>query len=67
MLPLSLAPHWMRIVAHINPLYYVVEAGRALADGQIGVRVVGEAFAIMVPLTIVILWWSMRTYRRAVS
>jgi ABC-2 type transport system permease protein len=67
MLPLSLAPHWMRIVAHINPLYYVVEAGRALANGQIGVRVVGEAFVILVPLTILILWWALRIYRRAVS
>ena len=26
MLPMSLAPKWLNIMAHFNPLYYVVEA-----------------------------------------
>ena len=30
MLPISLAPEWMRTAARFNPLYYAVEAGRAL-------------------------------------
>jgi ABC-2 type transport system permease protein len=67
MLPLTLAPNWMRFIAHVNPLYYVVEAGRALANGQIGVNAVGVAFAVMLPLTIIVLWWSMRIYSKAVS
>lgn len=67
MLPLTLAPHWMRIVAYINPLYYVVNAGRALANGQIVVHAVELAFAVMVPLTILAVWWSMRIYRKAVA
>ncbi len=67
MLPLTLAPHWMLDIAHVNPLYYVVVAGRALANGQIAVHAVAEAFAIMLPLTIIVLWWSLRVYRKAVS
>lgn len=33
MLPLSLAPAWIRTLAHLNPLYYAVEAGRDLSAG----------------------------------
>lgn len=67
MLPLSLAPGWMRFVAHINPLYYVVTAGRNLAAGHIAVHDVGLAFAVMTPLTMLVLWWSIRVYRKAVA
>jgi ABC-2 type transport system permease protein len=67
MLPLTLAPHWMLTVAHINPLYYVVDAGRALAIGHIYTHAVTEAFSIMIPLTVLIMWWSIRVYRKAVA
>jgi ABC-2 type transport system permease protein len=67
MLPLTLAPHWMRTLAHINPLYYVVTAGRALADGQIMVHPVKLAFAVITPLTLLVIWWSLRVYRKAVA
>ncbi|HUD05956.1 MAG TPA: ABC transporter permease [Candidatus Saccharimonadales bacterium] len=67
MLPLTLAPHWMRILAYINPLYYVVSAGRALAIGQIGVHSVELAFTVMIPLTALVVWWSMRIYKKAVA
>jgi ABC-2 type transport system ATP-binding protein len=26
LLPMSLGPLWMRVIAHVNPLYYLVEA-----------------------------------------
>lgn len=67
LLPLSLAPTWMRAIAHVNPMYYVVEANRILATGQINDAKVGEAFLIMVPLTVIVMAWATRVYRRAVS
>ena len=67
MLPLTLAPHWMQILAYLNPLYYVVSAGRALAIGHIMVHSVELAFAVMIPITAYTVWWSMRIYKRAVS
>jgi ABC-2 type transport system permease protein len=67
MLPLSLAPGWMRTLAHINPLYYVVEAGRDLADGHITTHNVGIAFAVLVPLTALVVWWATRVYQKAVA
>lgn len=67
MLPLTLAPSWMRFVAHINPLYYIVTAGRDLAISHIANRTVGLAFIVVLPLTALALWWSLNVYRKAVS
>ena len=67
MLPLSLAPTWMRYVAHANPLYYVVIAGRELGSGKIATHNVGLAFVVIVPLTAPTLWWAIRVYRKAVA
>lgn len=67
LLPLSLGPDWLRAVAHINPMYYTVEASRMLADGVINSMETITAFAVMVPLTAVVLWWATRVYRKAVA
>ena len=67
LLPLSMAPSWMRVVAHLNPLYYVVEANRVLAAGNITNSTVGLAFLVTVGLTIVTFWWATRIYRKAVA
>jgi ABC-2 type transport system permease protein len=67
MLPLSLAPSWIRWIAHINPLYYVVEAGRDLAAGHITTYNVGLAFAVITPLTILVLLSATRVYQKAVA
>lgn len=67
MLPLNLAPGWMRVIAHINPLYYVVEAGRDLAAGNIHTHAIGLAFAVITPLTVLVLIGVTRTYKKAVA
>lgn len=67
LLPLSMAPSWMRVIAHFNPLYYVVEANRVLATGNITNFTVGLAFLVTVGLTIVTFWWATRIYRKAVA
>ncbi len=67
LLPLSLAPRWMRVLAHVNPLYYVVEASRQLAAGTIATSTVGEGFLVMGVLTMLVFWWSTKTYRRAAA
>jgi ABC-2 type transport system permease protein len=67
LLPLTLAPTWMRVIAHFNPLYYVVEANRVLAAGDIANSTVGLAFIVMILLTAVTLWWATRVHRKAVA
>ena len=67
LLPLSMAPSWMRVVAHFNPLYYVVEANRGLAAGNIWNSTVGLAFLVTLGLMAVTFWWATRVYRKAVA
>jgi ABC-2 type transport system permease protein len=67
LLPLALAPGWLRALAHLDPLYYAVGAGRDLAAGAVGTSAVGVAFAVLAPLAALTLWWASRVYGRAVA
>src|SRR5262249_60985595 len=66
-LPLSLAPQWLRVLAHINPLYYAVEASRDLAVGTIGSATVGQGFLVMGGLAVLAIAWATRVYRKAAA
>jgi len=67
LLPISIGPLWMRIIAHFNPLYYLVAASRVLAAGQFSGHEVWQAFAVLVPLCALVLAWATRVFRRAVA
>jgi ABC-2 type transport system permease protein len=67
LLPISLGPAWMRVIAHFNPLYYLVEASRALAAGSFGGPTVWQAFAVLTPLCAVTLGWATGVFRKAVA
>jgi ABC-2 type transport system permease protein len=67
LLPISLGPLWMRILAHFNPLYYLVEAARVLAAGVFSSAVVWQAFAVLTPLCAATLIWATRVIRKAVA
>jgi len=67
LLPIAFAPTWMRVLAHFDPLYYLVEASRVLAGGVIVSAKVAQAFYVLVPLCVVVLAWATRVFRRAVA
>lgn len=67
LLPLSLGPEWLRVIAHFNPMYYIVEASRILARGTIGSNTVLIAFVVILPLTVIALSWATNVYRKAIS
>jgi ABC-2 type transport system permease protein len=67
LLPISLGPAWMRVIAHFNPLYYLVEASRVLAGGTLAAAAVGQAFAVLVPLCLLVLAWATGVFRKAVA
>lgn len=67
LLPMELAPAWLQTLAHVNPAYYAVEAGRLLVAGHITDIKIAEAYLFMVPLTIVTVVWATRAFRRAIS
>ncbi|MFF3444495.1 ABC transporter permease [Streptosporangium sp. NPDC002721] len=64
MLPMSLAPDWMRAVAQFNPLYHAVEAGRALFDGDFSDGSIPLAFGLVLALSAISLRWSVTSMRR---
>jgi len=67
LLPISIGPEWMRVLAHFNPLYYLVVASRSLSHGTFAGGAVWQAFAVLVPLCAITMTWATRVYRRAVS
>src|SRR5262249_9787079 len=67
LLPISLGPTWMRVLAPFTPLSYLVRASRELAAGTRTATAVWQAFAVLVPLCALVLAWATRVFRRAVA
>ena len=67
LLPVSSGPRWLQVLAHVNPMYYTVEASRILAGGIIFSKETMAAFIVMVPLTILVLCWSTNVFKKAVA
>lgn len=65
-LPLTLAPNWMRVFAAVNPFAYAVEAARALFVGATGDASVQQAFVVVGLLAVLALVWAARSFRRGV-
>jgi ABC-2 type transport system permease protein len=64
LLPISLAPAWMRAAAQVNPLYHAVEAARALFAGDFADPSIVIAFAVIGALAAVTVRWSIASMRR---
>jgi ABC-2 type transport system permease protein len=67
LLPLSLGPAWLRVLGHLNPMYYAVQAARDLAAGTIGTGTVGVGFLVTGGAAALALWWGTRAFQRAMS
>jgi ABC-2 type transport system permease protein len=67
LLPLSLAPTWLRVIAAINPLSYAVNAARALFNNHLTDAAVLQGVLIMVVLAIASLVVAARSFARAAS
>jgi ABC-2 type transport system permease protein len=67
LLPISLGPEWMRVLAHFNPLCYAVTVVRVLAAGMLAGSAVWQAIAMLTPLCVVVLGWATAVVRRAMA
>jgi ABC-2 type transport system permease protein len=67
LLPLSLGPAWLRVLGHLNPLYYAVQAARSLAAGSASTGTVGLGFLVTGALAALALWWGTRAYQQAMA
>jgi ABC-2 type transport system permease protein len=64
LLPMSLAPAWLRHTSQANPLTYVVDATRALFRGDFGDHHVWVGALVTVGLGALLAWWGTRTFQR---
>jgi ABC-2 type transport system permease protein len=67
LLPLSLGPAWLRVLGHLNPMYYAVQAARSLAAGAVLTGTVGVGFLVTGAAAALALWWGTRSYQRAMA
>jgi ABC-2 type transport system permease protein len=61
--PLALLADWLQLIAHLNPVTLLLEAGRGLISGQ--PRHVGYAFLVAVTLVSLFSVWALRGLRKA--
>jgi ABC-2 type transport system permease protein len=66
LLPLALAPHWLRAIAQWNPFYWATNGTRALFTGNPGDSTVWEGGLIMIVLAVLAVVWSARLFSRRV-
>jgi ABC-2 type transport system permease protein len=67
LLPLSLAPAWLRLIAALNPLAYAVDAARAIFNSQLGNPSVLRGVAIMAVLALLALVTAARAFGKAAA
>jgi len=67
LLPMSLAPSWLKIIAHFNPVYYVVEASRALALGNLTSINILYAFSVLTLFALFTVYWATNVYKKVVT
>lgn len=64
LLPMSLAPAWLRHTSQANPLSYIVDASRELFRGDFSDQHVWVGAAITVALTALLALWGTRVFQR---
>jgi len=67
LLPLSLAPGWLRAIAAVNPLSYTVDAARALFNEHLGDPSIPLALLILAVLAVVALVGASRSFSRSTA
>jgi ABC-2 type transport system permease protein len=67
LLPLSLAPDWLRKIANLNPLAYAVDAARAVFNEHMSDPSVLKGVAIMAALALIAVVLAARQFGRAIA
>ena len=67
LLPMSLAPDWLRTLANVNPFSHAVDAARALFNGDFGSPEIVIGTVLMAILAVIALRVAARAFSSAVS
>jgi ABC-2 type transport system permease protein len=64
--PLEMMPGWLKIVAHLNPLTYMVDGMRCLMIGNVAVFSIGTDLSVLLLSSILMVLIGGRLYQRVV-
>jgi ABC-2 type transport system permease protein len=67
LLPMALAPDWLRFLSTINPLTHAVDAVRALFNGQWAAPEIAVGTVVTGILAVVSVWVASRAFTRATA
>jgi ABC-2 type transport system permease protein len=67
LLPMQLAPQWLRTIADVNPLLYAVDAARHVFNDNMGDPSVTKGVLIMVVLAVAAVFIGARQFGRAIA
>jgi ABC-2 type transport system permease protein len=67
LLPMTLAPDWLRFLSDVNPLTHAVNAARALFNGDWGSPEIAIGVAVSAVCAVVAIWLGSRAFSRAVA
>ena len=67
LLPMALAPDWLRFLSDINPLTHAVDAARALFNGDWGNPEIAIGVSVSAVFAVVALWIGSRSFSRAAA
>ncbi len=67
LLPMSLAPSWLRTISTPNPFAHAVSANRAVFLGHLGDPNVYQGVVIIAVLAVVAVWFAARSFGRAIA
>lgn len=67
MLPLTVAPDWLRTLAKFNPFTYAVDASRALFNGDLTSPTIWQSGVLLVALAALLVTWSGRKFAKSTS
>ena len=65
--PISVMPPWLKVIAHINPLSYQVDALRAMMIGQPAANGLLLDFAVTIGVMVALLWIGAKLYPRVAT
>jgi ABC-2 type transport system permease protein len=65
LLPMALAPDWLKFLSSLNPLTHAADAARALFNGDWGDPEVAFGVGLTTALAIVAVWIASRAFSRA--
>ena len=64
LLPMSLAPSWLRHVSQVNPLSHVVDATRAMFQGHFDASGIAWGVGLAFAMAGLLAYWGTRTFQR---